>query len=209
MGGNNNICTTKIHPSVNLGNHVYLAERVDVRSNVEIGDYSYCSGGTLVFSDVKIGKYCSIGYNVQIGLPEHPLDHISTSPSVYRNEGLSDAHRANWPLNDFTNPPVIGNDVWIGSNACILQGVHIGDGAVIAAGAVVTKDVDAYAIVGGVPAKLLRYRFKEEQRKRIVASHWWDKDISWLEENYDRIMEETHEDGSICSNKTYLTEVAT
>ena len=80
---------------------------------------------------------------------------------------------------------VVGNDVWIGSNVLIKAGVHIGDGAVIAMGAVVTKDVPDYAIVGGVPARILRYRFTESQRTELQRLKWWNKDVSWISKNAD------------------------
>lgn len=79
----------------------------------------------------------------------------------------------------------IGNDVWIGSGALLLPGVHIGDGAIIAAGAVVTKDVEPYAIVGGVPAKIIRKRFNDEQIKYLLELKWWDKPEEWVRSHAD------------------------
>lgn len=78
---------------------------------------------------------------------------------------------------------VIGSDVWIGARAAILEGVTIGDGAVVAAGAVATKDVPPYAIVGGVPAKIIKYRFDEETIKKLLELKWWDKDMDWIVEH--------------------------
>ena len=117
-----------------------IAKDCDIRSKVEIGEYSYVNGGSNIISG-KIGKYCSIGYNVDIGMFEHPIQYVSTSTNIYKNEDTK------W--NELEKPPVIMNDVWIGSKASILQGVTIGNGAIVAAGAVVTKDVPAYAIAGG------------------------------------------------------------
>lgn len=170
-----------------MGLNVYIALEVDIREDVNIGDHSYCNFGTIIFNGTRIGKYCSIGYRVQIGLPEHPLDELSTSPALYRNGELMKIHPIEWPKNDFHTPVIIGNDVWIGSNALIMQGTNIGDGAVIAAGAVVTKDVESYAIVGGVPAKLIRYRFDKETRQQLKESAWWDKDVRWIAEHYDEL----------------------
>ena len=174
FGKNNRINTVCIHPSANLGEGVYLAENVDIRSDVEIGDYSYCSSGTILFSGTKIGKYCSIGYNVQISCPVHPVHFISTSPVIYRNERISTY--CPWPHNDILSPVTVGNDVWIGSNVVILQGTNIGDGAIIAAGAVVTKDVPSFSIVGGVPARIIGKRFDQDMQHKIEISEWWQKE---------------------------------
>lgn len=147
--GENNICDTLwVANDAKLGKEVYLAHDVDIRDNVEIGDYSYCSPNSVIFSGCRIGKFCSIGYGVQIGCPEHPMFFLSTSPRFYRNAHMKN-HCVDWNERDIYAPPVIDNDVWIGSHACILQGVHIGTGAVVAAGAVVVKDVPPYAVVGG------------------------------------------------------------
>lgn len=172
--------TLSISDKAKLGKHIYLAEGVDVRANVEIGDHSYCNSNTILFPGTIIGKYCSIGYNVQIGCPEHPLNFFSTSPGIYRNPRIS--KWCNWPKDDFKDPVKIGNDVWIGSNVILLQGVHVGNGAVIAAGAVVTRSIPDYSVFGGVPAKLIKYRFDEEKRKMLQASLWWDHDIDWIEQ---------------------------
>lgn len=118
-----------------------ITEGCEIRKNVSIDSKTYLNKNTIVFSG-SIGKYCSIGYNVQIGPFEHPIDFIGTQVyiSEYQNPG-----KGNW--NSVSKPPIIKNDVWIGSNAIILQGVTIGNGAIVAAGAVVTKDVPAFSIV--------------------------------------------------------------
>ena len=145
-----------------------------------IGDYTYCSPETIVFNNVKIGKYCSIGYRVQIGCPEHPAFFFSTSPLIYRNNFMQKF--IEWPIDDYKDPVIIGNDVWIGSNVVILQGVTIGDGAIIAAGAVVNKNVEPYSIVGGVPAKEIKKRFDKDKVERLLTSKWWDKSMNQIEE---------------------------
>ena len=83
----------------------------------------------------------------------------------------------------FKGDTVIGNDVWIGQNAVILPGVTIGRHCVVAAGAVVTKDVPPYAIVGGIPARIIRYRFSDEQIARLEESKWWEKNDEWLQQH--------------------------
>ena len=82
-------------------------------------------------------------------------------------------------------PVVIGNDVWIGANVIILPGIHIGDGAVLAAGAVVTKNIDDYAIVGGVPAKVIRYRFQKEDIIKFQKLQWWNWEIEKIMDNLE------------------------
>ncbi len=124
----NVLYTTNIDSTVKLGEKVYLGANVDVRADVFIDDYSYCSNGSVIFKGTQIGKYCSIGYNVQIGHQEHPVDFITTSPKFYRKEYVKEF--CAWPEDDIIKPVIIGNDVWIGSNSIILQGVTIGDGAI-------------------------------------------------------------------------------
>lgn len=137
----------------------------------------------------KIGRFCMIAHAVHIGLINHPTDMLSGNILFrYGDEkaAWADAFRLE---RDVVNErkikeiyiekskkelPVIGNDVWIGYNATILNGVTIGDGAIIGAGSVVTEDVPPYAIVGGNPAKLIRFRFNQEIIERLTRSAWWD-----------------------------------
>jgi len=81
---------------------------------------------------------------------------------------------------------IIGNDVWIGTNAIIMDDITIGDGAIIGAGTIVTKDVKPYSIVVGNPAKHLRFRFEEDEINFLLEFKWWDKDLTWIEENYTK-----------------------
>jgi acetyltransferase-like isoleucine patch superfamily enzyme len=147
---------------------------VGIGPAVSIGDYSYVNRGSVIGSGT-IGKFCSIAYYCQIGLYEHPLSFLSTSPHTYGEQNFFGVPR---PWNEFQHPPSIGNDVWIGSGAQVLQGLSIGDGAVVAAGAVVTKDVPPYAVVGGVPARIIRYRFDVARRKELLRLKWWDTPVT-------------------------------
>ncbi|MBR6646045.1 MAG: CatB-related O-acetyltransferase, partial [Clostridia bacterium] len=89
-------------------------------------------------------------------------------------------------FNEFTETTIIGNDVWIGHSALILEGVKIGDGAIVGAGAVVTKDVPPYSIVVGVPAKVIKYRFSENEIAKLSELKWWDQSVEWIKENVDK-----------------------
>ncbi|WP_276318881.1 CatB-related O-acetyltransferase [Longirhabdus pacifica] len=162
-----------LQDNVKLGQGVGIMRNVDIRDGVEIDDYSYVSPNTVIASGV-VGKFTSIGYNCQVGMFEHPTNYVSTSPMTYSTRNLF-GYEEIW--NEVYSPPFIGNDVWIGSNAVILQGVKIGNGAIIAAGAVVTKDVEPFTIVGGVPANFIKKRFSDEKILQLTNLSWWDLSI--------------------------------
>lgn len=139
-----------------------------------VGVGSYCDKTTLVMSsDTVIGKYCSIAGNVVIGIGNHPLNWLSTSPFFYMKFL---GWRKENEYRDKVPPTFIGNDVWIGQGALIKDSITIGDGAVIGAGAVVVKDVPPYAVVGGVPAHIIKYRFDEKIIAELLKLKWWDLD---------------------------------
>lgn len=127
---------------------------------------------------VHIGKYCSIADYAVIGVGDHTTTTLSTSPFQYMPNCIEGLGNIVVPKSNLIKREIketyIGNDVWIGYRAFIKMGVNIGDGAIIGAGAVVTKDVEPYAIVGGVPAKLIKYRFDENIRKQLLELKWWD-----------------------------------
>ena len=151
--------------ALRYGQEIEILHKTSVDATSKIGSYTYIGCYTHVTKS-NIGRYCSIANNVSIGQGEHHLDRISTSAKFYAD-----------PWDTLTTGDCeIASDVWIGVDAVILRGVRIGVGAVIAANAVVTKDVPAFAIVGGVPARLIRYRFSEEKQKIILASCWWEKE---------------------------------
>ncbi|WP_158095461.1 CatB-related O-acetyltransferase [Massilimicrobiota sp. An134] len=146
--------------------------------NIEIGKYTYGfdSKNTLIQSGTKIGKFCSIAPGVKIGLMNHPLNYLSTHPFLYyKNRGF-----INKNIDEFVNIPkvIIQDDVWIGSNAIILPGITVGKGSVIAAGAVVTKNVPPYTVWGGIPAKQIKKRFDNDTIDFLLSIDWcsWDKE---------------------------------
>ncbi len=160
--------------SVLISENAVLDETTEIADDVFVGAYTcigrhtYIQRGSEVLS-ARIGNFCSIGMNCHIGMFEHPIGNISTSSRLY----LRMLHDNEF-YNDIPAPSKIGNDVWVGSNSTILGGVTVGDGAVVAAGAVVTKDVPPYAVVGGVPAKVIKYRFTEEKIDTLLAMKWWN-----------------------------------
>lgn len=173
-----------------LGDNVHLEGRnslgeKSVLENCVIGYGSYI-GDRVDVSGCKLGRFCCIGPDVKRIKGTHPIDYVSMHPAFYRAKhpcGVSFVTKDKY--SDYRTAEknyniVIGSDVWIGTSALLVDGITIGNGAVILAGAVVTKDVPDYAIVGGVPAKVIRYRFSDEQIARLNEIRWWEKDIDWI-----------------------------
>jgi len=158
--------------------------KVEARSTVvktSMGRYSYCGYGCTLIN-CSIGRFCSIADNVIIGIPNHPMDWVSTSCAFYRGKDSIPKDLAKLDYNTFPEKTIIGNDVWIGRGAYIKQGIKIGDGAVIGMGSVVTKDVLPYSVVAGVPARHIKYRFNSEMIKKMEDIKWWDYEISDLKD---------------------------
>lgn len=148
-----------------------------------IDKYTFINTNSSIRYVKRIGRYCSIASNIEIGCPIHPTDSLSSSNYYYSPIWNNlDARKNNYhfstPFNDIFHTKnqkiTIGNDVWIGAGAKIMRSISIGDGAVIGAGAVVTKDVEPYTIVGGVPAKVIRKRFPDDIIERLLKIRWWD-----------------------------------
>lgn len=141
-----------------------------VRSTIH--RYSFCGYDCDVFF-AEIGAFSSIANGVILGGARHPMEWVGMSPVFYAGRDSVAKKFSEHPLPD-PSRVYIGNDVWIGRSAIVLSGVRVGDGAVVGAGSVVTKDVPPYAIVAGNPAKIIRYRFDEAVINYLLAAKWWD-----------------------------------
>jgi chloramphenicol O-acetyltransferase type B len=152
--------------------------------NSEVGKHTYFAGS--VVRNCKIGSFCSFGYGALVGgLGVHPTNLLSTHPIFYstlQQSGKSFAKRSSI---DESPRTTIGNDVWIGVNAIVMDGVSIGNGAIVGAGAIVTKDVPSYAIVVGAPAKIMKYRFSESEISLLNQLEWWNLSDDVLENNLE------------------------
>ncbi|MEO9338109.1 DapH/DapD/GlmU-related protein [Mesorhizobium sp. SB112] len=175
----------RIHPtaelkSCRLGRYAIVGERVILRE-VTLGDFSYFERHAEAIY-TSIGKFCSIAANSRINALEHPMERLTTHKVSYRpNEyfrylGVDGDFRERRRGKAVT----IGHDVWIGHGAVIMPGVTIGNGAIVGANSVVTRNVEPFEIVAGVPARRLRWRFAREIIERIQKLQWWDWPVETL-----------------------------
>lgn len=181
---------TTVSPDSTFSEYTHIFDGSIVNSS-HLGRFSKVIGAKL--SNTQAGAFVSLAPRCKVGGGgDHPLDQVSHHSLFYSHDVKQHAHLV---LSKFDRFPedvkrtVIGNDVWIGSDAVIKHGVHVGDGAVVAAGAVVVKNVPPYAIVGGVPAKLIRYRHSPELREVLIESQWWHWPIPALQvisDEFDR-----------------------
>ena len=173
--------TAFVDQTSKIGNYVALFDNVAV-INSTIESFSYVQSNSVIFNS-KIGKFCSIASDVKLGMAEHILTEVSTSPVFYdKRQPLP------MPLTDRVNDfgqqiqTIIHSDVWIGQGAIIKSGVTICVGSVVGAGSVVTKDVPAYTVVAGNPAKPKRRRFNDDICNSLLLSEWWELDPKILKE---------------------------
>ncbi|MEG0469323.1 MAG: DapH/DapD/GlmU-related protein [Longicatena sp.] len=156
-----------------------------VLEHVVMMDYSYCEPNCML-QNTTVLKFVDIARNVRIGATQHPLERVSDHHFTYRRKmyDMDDHDDEEFFERREMKRTYIGNDAWIGHGAIIEAGVKIGNGAVVGSGAVVTKDVPPYAIVAGVPAKILRFRFDSEQIAALEEIKWWDFEDAYIRENF-------------------------
>lgn len=184
-----NLLLFKRGSKLSIGKNVIVEEyaTMPLDSFCSMGSFSY-SASTLP-SDMKVGRFCSIAPNVNIMGTQHPTNRFTSSPLTYNSRFVDlvkrDFHKDYdvIPFEMELQPPIVGHDVWIGENSTLKGGITIGHGAIIASNSVVTKDVPPYAIVGGIPAKIIKYRFDENTIQRLLTSKWWDYHITDLPSN--------------------------
>lgn len=169
----------RIHPTAELkgcriGRYASVGERTILRE-VTIGDFSYFERHAEAIY-TEIGKFCSIAANTRINALEHPLGRATMHKVSYRPNEYFRYLGVDQPFRERRRQKQvrIGHDVWIGHGAVILPGIHIGNGAVVGANSVVTRDVPTYAIVVGAPAKTIRSRFSDDVAARLAEMAWWD-----------------------------------
>jgi len=182
------ICKIKAGKNVKIGRNCFLRGKIELEDNVSIGKNSILNGiihvskGTnLVKNDelvgkIEIGRYCAIGGNVIFEERNHFMHKAGIQMRFYEEiigEELGSISKG---------PIIIGNDVWIGTRVIVLSGVKIGDGAIVGAGAIVTRDVQPYEVVAGTPVRHLKWRFPEHVRNQLMEIKWWD----WGEEKIKR-----------------------
>lgn len=192
--------------SVLFGKNVFIGRSSEFEGNNQLANHSSLTHSYIGFGsylgentqivNTRIGRFTSIGPQVRCIFGKHPAEtFVSTHPAFFsmrKQAGFTFAREQ--CFKEFEDPKdekglysiLIGNDVWIGYGVHIMDGVSIGDGAIVAANSLVTKDVEPYSIVGGIPAKHIKYRFDESQRTSLLLSKWWDKDPDWIRENADR-----------------------
>lgn len=181
------ITNSYIYGEVKISEYCYLPE-VRLGGDVEIGRYTSINGpntqAQAIINRIIIGSFCSIASGVIFQENLHDYEKLTTY--FIRQRVFGEALR----IDSYSKGNiVVGNDVWIGAQTIILSGVTIGDGAVIAANSVITKDVPPYSIVGGSPANLIKYRFSEEIINKLTEIKWWNWDIEKIKKNRHLFLE--------------------
>lgn len=168
-----------------IEDNVYIGNNVIISENVHIGRYTHVNRNSEIITGDKnthiiIGRFCAVAPETVIRTDNHTPHRATISNEVNKLCNI------NIPSNEKVKGPIeIGNDVWIGQKSIILSNVKIGDGAVIAAGSVVTKDVNAYEIVGGVPSRHIKYRFRPDIIEQLLSIKWWNWSPDRIKRNKD------------------------
>ena len=195
MKNKSKIRSYNVAKNVQLGKYCIIGKKAYIDYNVKIGNYSYVNATqleTVIESNTTIGDFCSIAPGVIIGMGNHYVEDVVTTHPIlfdklyFYKMGYDTSLIKLDGLKDKDDSTVIGSDVWIGARANIKRGITIGNGAIVAADAVVTKNVPDYAIVAGIPAKVIGYRFSEEQRKVLVQNEencFWNWDKEYIAKN--------------------------
>lgn len=207
LWNNIRIHRSRIHTNSSIGDDSIIVDSV-LEEKCEIGRRNIISHATLgkgtstqgntTLRYCSIGKYCAISWNVTIGAPNHEMHRLAMAHLSYIFEDEKQETLPSFLERSCT----VGNDVWIAAGAHVTRGVSIADGAIIAANAVVTKDVPPYAIVAGVPAKVIGYRFNKETIERLLTIKWWDLACEILMECRDCFK------GDLTNNKLDMLESA-
>lgn len=185
-----------------LGNNSYI-------ENSSLGYASYISYNTVI-NNADIGKYVSIGPNVEIILGQHPTSKfVSTHPAFYSpNHSIGFSYTEKQLFDEYRyvengKSISIGNDVWIGNGVKLMEGISIADGTIIAAGSMVVKNTEPYSVIGGNPAKLIKYRFTPRDIEFLLNLRWWNKDKTWIKkycnyfDNIEHLKEKVQEEGCL------------
>lgn len=196
------------------------------QNNLHLNSLGYASYTSSFLHTSKVGRYSSIAHKVQIMGDDHPADWVTTHPIAFGSY-VKDFMRRECEIDHWdavtpwaARPPgcEIGNDVWIGRDVTLGRGIKIGDGAIVAGGAIVTKDVPPYAIVGGCPAKIIRFRFEENILEKLLQLQWWNypastfarlkfSQVSEFIEKFADAAEKSSQLGSISINVEDLSDV--
>lgn len=173
-----------VHKNAKLEHPVSLSKNSEIHASSFLGRFSFLGINSVIYPNVHIGRFTSIARNCEIGVAQHPTHFLSTHSFQLGNGDF--AHIADYSgiqkvKSEWLHKPTsIGNDVWIGAKSIVMPGLNIGDGSIIAANSVVTKDVKPYGIYAGSPAKLIRFRFSVLIICQLMKLSWWNLDLKYL-----------------------------
>ncbi|MGA0332403.1 MAG: DapH/DapD/GlmU-related protein [Kiritimatiellia bacterium] len=183
-----------IHPTAHItdtqcGRYVEIGAFAELKDCV-IGDYSYVAGSHTSLTNCDIGNFTSIASHVRVNPANHPVDRPTQHHCTYRRRQYGFDTRDDTELFAWRKAHrcTIGHDVWLGHGATIMPGVNVGTGAVVGSGAVITKDVEPYTIVAGVPARPLRKRFDDATIDKLLATEWWTWSHEKLKAEFPRLL---------------------